>query len=435
MLRRLEYFFLVGSIALIGADRVDLFAGHAPFRVTPFLVLASLFCSTHVLIATSDGRFSSTTIPAVRRQRPFLFALSVFLFCSAISTIFGLDPERGLVAMADLLLVSILGYCVAVRIAQEPEQQKLIVQSVAVALLVYFCFCVAECISWSHGITQHQVQQNGPWAEGTFAPDTVLWVPRLSGPTVDCNRAGFVLVMYLALLDAFAPKSRLTPFLRGAIAVFVLLTLSRSAVLCWLVYYLFSKSLWSRLATWRGLAWLTVFAIVCSLVAWRYQEEISQAVQVWEISDVVSARVSADPGSSGLNHLELIKRGIATWSDSTRSMLTGIGFAAAPKVLGDFFGDDKYGNFHCLYVTILAELGLPAFVVFMALFYPIFGRKGTLACVAAMSAFNLAYQSHLEPVFWLLLALLWSFAPKHRRILEPMVRGFEPARSGYLHMR
>jgi len=167
------------------------------------------------------------------------------------------------------------------------------------------------------------------------------------------------------------------------------------------------------LASRRAVAWLAAIAIVCSLVCVAYQKKINDLVEAWEIADLVSARMSMDPGSSGESHILLIRRGVNTWLTSTQTMVAGIGFAAAPKVLGDFFGDDKHGNFHCLYVTVLAELGLPAFVVLMILLgYPIIGRKGTASCIAAIMIFNVSYQSNLEPLFWVILALLWSFEPR-----------------------
>jgi hypothetical protein len=117
----------------------------------------------------------------------------------------------------------------------------------------------------------------------------------------------------------------------------------------------------------------------------------------------------------------LIRRGFETWSNSTQTVVTGIGFAAAPKVLGDVFGNDKHGNFHCLYVTVLAELGLPAFVVLMFLFgYPIIGRKGTVSCVLAIMIFNVSYQSNMEPLFWTVLAILWSYERRSRPKLRSL---------------
>jgi len=49
MLQKVEYICVVGSIGLIGADRIDLLAGYGPFRLTPFLVFASLVVLIYLL--------------------------------------------------------------------------------------------------------------------------------------------------------------------------------------------------------------------------------------------------------------------------------------------------------------------------------------------------------------------------------------------------
>ena len=130
----------------------------------------------------------------------------------------------------------------------------------------------------------------------------------------------------------------------------------------------------------------------------------------------MSDRLSSDQGSTARSHIQLIQRGFATWTTSTRTVVGGIGYAGASRVLDDFFGDIKYANFHDLYVSVLAELGLPAFLVFMILLvYPIIGRKGAASFVAAIAIFNVFLQSFLEPIFWVSLALVWSFELKGPR--------------------
>jgi hypothetical protein len=47
--------------------------------------------------------------------------------------------------------------------------------------------------------------------------------------------------------------------------------------------------------------------------------------------------------------------------------------------------------------------------------YPIIGRKGAASCIAAIAVFNVFLQSFLEPIFWVALALAWSFELKGRR--------------------
>jgi hypothetical protein len=351
----------------------------------------------------------------MQRQRQFLTPLALFLFFVLASVPFGLDPERGTVLFVGLLLVAGLGYCISALILAEPAQGKLIVRSVGFSLILYLVFCVGECISFSHGVYLSE-NQTLTWQQSVFAP---MWlghvVPRLSGTTVDPNRAGFLLTMYLILLDRFTARSRLTFVLRCAIAIFVLLTLSRSAILCWLVYNLLSRGLWARLASRRSVAVLAAAAVILSFAVITYHQEIEDLAAAWDISEAVFEKMDMSEGSSGGDHIALIQRGLEVWQTSPQTAILGIGFGAAPKVLSDFFGTDKYGNFHCLYVSVLAESGPIAFLLLMfILCYPAIARKGTVSCILAIMAFNLSYQSHMEPLFWLVLALLWSFEQRER---------------------
>jgi hypothetical protein len=417
MLKKLEYVCAVGSIALIGADRIDLFAGHGFFRLTPFLLFASMVVLIRLLVMGLLGRSQVTISPPVRRQIPFLVVFVLFLLVSFASTIFGVDPNRGIVALVDLVLVSTLGYYISVRILEDSAPEKLIVRSVTLALIVWLIFCIGGYIAWSHGVIRME-EEAASSIESMFAPSAAFFfAPRLSGYCLDSNRAGFILVMYLVLLDRFSAKTRYTRFLRFAIGFFILLAVSRSAMLCWFAYYLFSKEFWKHLTTRRAAFRVATLAVVGLLVGLVYREEITGLVELWQVSDIVSDRLSGEQGTSGGDHIQLIQRGLETWSSSSHTVIAGIGFAGAPRFLGDFFGDNKYGNFHSLYVSILAELGLPAFLLFMILLgYPLIGRKGAVSCVAAIATFNLALQSYMEPVFWVALALVWSFELKGWRV-------------------
>jgi fatty acid desaturase len=160
---------------------------------------------------------------------------------------------------------------------------------------------------------------------------------------------------------------------------------------------------------------LAAIAIVTTLLCAVYQSQIADLLEAWEIADAVSAKLSMAQGSSGESHVLLIERGFETWLSSPKTIITGIGYAAAPKVLEDMFGDNKRANFHSIYVTALAEMGLPAFLILMFILgYPIIGRKGAIRGMAAIMVFNISYQSYTEPMFWLVLAILWSFEQKWR---------------------
>jgi hypothetical protein len=421
MLKRLEYLCLVACIGLIGADRIDFLLGNAPFTLTPFLILAPLILFLHLLRVGPHRLFRPAITPAIRRQFPFLAAWGGFILLTFVSIPVGLDPERGLVAFSDLLLVGVLGYYISVRIVTEPARAKLVVRSVTFALVIYVFFCIAECIAFSRGIVLIG-PRSGSWLEYTFAPSTLaFWAPCLSGTTYDSNRSGFILMMYLVLVDKFAVKSRFTHALHYIIAVFVFLTLSRSGVLCWLAYYLFSNSFWKSLASRRVIVRLAAIVIVTLLLYAKYQEQVSNLLEVYEVSDYLSAKVSMDRGTSGESHILLIERGFETWLTSSKTIIAGIGFAAAPKVLQDFFGTDKHGNFHSIYVSTLAEVGLPAFLVLMIIFGgPVVARKGAVASMAAIMVFNVSYQTIMEPMFWCILAFLWSYERRQRPTLRSL---------------
>ena len=106
----------------------------------------------------------------------------------------------------------------------------------------------------------------------------------MSGAAIDPNGAGFGLVMYLVLLDAFIPKSRYTGVLRFAIALFILLALSRSAMLCWFTYYLFSRAFWRKITFRRTLTWLAAPAVLCTLLWITHKNEIMDMVEVGQVS-------------------------------------------------------------------------------------------------------------------------------------------------------
>jgi hypothetical protein len=410
MLRKLEYVCLIGSIGLIGADRIDLAAGRVPFIVNPFLVLAPLVMLLHLLRTGPRRMFQLRITPPIRRQVPFLAGASLYFFFAFASIPGGLDPGRGLVAFSDMLLVAVLAYYILFRVLTDPDQEKLVLRSVTFAIVAYIIFCIGELIGWRLGFST-DITRSGPWLESTFAPGRLLnWVPALSGTTFDANRGGFILTMYLILIDRFVPKSGYTRVLRFIIAVLVFLAISRSSALCWLTYQLFSVEFWKSLVRPRVLGWLISITILVSLLCWVYQSQIVGLLELWEISDAVSTKLSMERGSSGEDHVLLIRRGFETWLASDKTIIMGIGFGGAPKVVQDFFGADKHGNFHDLYITTLAEMGLPAFFVLMFLLgYPIIWRKGALRGMAALMIFNVSYQVHMEPMFWLVLALLWSY--------------------------
>jgi O-antigen ligase len=84
-------------------------------------------------------------------------------------------------------------------------------------------------------------------------------------------------------------------------------------------------------------------------------------------------------------------------------------------VLQDIYPGHRYSNFHSLYVTFFAESGLVALLCILLLFAVPLVRGGRYrALVAGAAVFNVFYQAHAEPQFWVILALAWLALPALR---------------------
>ena len=86
----------------------------------------------------------------------------MFLIFAFASTLFGVNPERGLISLFDLVLVAGLGYSLSLRILADPAPEKLIVRSVTFALIVWLIFCIGGYVAWSHGVMRLQEEAGFP---------------------------------------------------------------------------------------------------------------------------------------------------------------------------------------------------------------------------------------------------------------------------------
>ena len=112
--------------------------------------------------------------------------------------------------------------------------------------------------------------------------------------------------------------------------------------------------------------------------------------------------------ASTQEHFLLLGRGVEEGTESVKRATIGMGYGNAYMELEDVFPGNKYGNFHSLYVTMLAEAGVFALIFSLVLLgYPL-GRLGVWRpLIAGFVAFNIFYQTLAEPLFWFALAMAW----------------------------
>ena len=126
-----------------------------------------------------------------------------------------------------------------------------------------------------------------------------------------------------------------------------------------------------------------------------------------DVEKAFGERLSLSGETSGGYHFELVKRGFEVSFDDFKNFFFGIGFGSSYTVLDDFFGGHKYGNFHSLFISILVETGIFAFMIFtFLLIYPILYSKKYIPLLLTLIFFNIFYQLTLEPIFWFCLFII-----------------------------
>lgn len=395
---------LVLALVALGADRLNWSVGGEAMHWTLFLLVAPLAW----LVAWSRDRLqASGDVGAfVSARRQLWVPLAAYLFFAAVSVQLGLDPEAGNLRLLGLAVVCALGYWLAARLLASSHRSSLVLWGVGLALALYLFASLGQILYfYLEDLTDTVPALFEPWGVASFCP-------RITGQCADPNRAGFLLLVYIVLLDRWARGSRLAQWLHAVAALFLLLTLSRSALVSWAVYELWSPALRRRLCSRRFVltALLAVLALGGLLV--RHAAWSRQLSDEWNLPQIVDERSSWTEGS-GATHLWLLQQGAETWMTSPKTFLVGIGFGSADHVLGRFFLDDRHGNFHSLYLSTLAESGILAFAPLLALLLgPALLRQNALRPICAIALFNVTYQVQMEPSFWLILTVLWAAAPR-----------------------
>tara|TARA_B110000263_G_scaffold230293_1_gene224708 strand:- start:128 stop:439 length:312 start_codon:yes stop_codon:yes gene_type:complete len=96
--------------------------------------------------------------------------------------------------------------------------------------------------------------------------------------------------------------------------------------------------------------------------------------------------------------------------------MIGMGYGNSYMELQDVFPGNKYGNFHSLYVTMLAESGVLALILSLILLgYPLGLPGAWRPLVGGFVVFNIFYQTLAEPLFWFALAMAWLTVQRRER--------------------
>lgn len=386
-------------IAFLGADRVDFLGGEGPFALTPFLVLSPF------VVGVEAFRLARSRSPlCINRPAPFyLLALLLLLAVILLSALRAPDLLLAAKRASLLTYLSIATFLVAAVVIGREGGKELFVTGAKVGLAVAVAFSVGELSAYLSGMSE-------PVRVGFLSLNLVPHmyydiVPRLSGSVFDANRGGFLALFFLFVIVRWGTRSPAQVVWSLTAVALILLSLSRSTLLATVVTLGFAW-LESRRFRVRREPLALAMILVAILTGWVL---VDSGFRAWSIRSVEPLALRFSPRElSAREHVYILERGVQEATQSVSRAALGLGYGNSYLALQDVFPGSKYGNFHSLYVSMLAEAGLAALLLSVVLlFYPLFAPGPFRPLVAGVTVYNLFYQSNAEPWFWLILALAW----------------------------
>ncbi len=386
---------LIFWIATMGADRIDLLGGRGPITLPPYLVLMPLVVLLEVpaLVAMRRVEF--------RREGQVYLLLATVLGSMAMASAVG-SSEPGLSAKrASLLVFQLYALLfVAVVLKNRPDPGGILVRGAWLGLSVSFVFNVLQVAVWL----------NNPSAAPGGVIDLVpgqfgTLMPRPGGQTLDPNRGGMVFVVFLFILYRFGRPSRARGWATLGTVLSLAITLSRSAALGAVGTLGTALMERRRLRVTPGRVAGFLTAATVGTLAIVIIPGASELMGV--LLAPITERFSLEDSGNSL-HFELIERALEVAGRSWKNSLFGIGYGNSPAVLTDLLPGTRYANFHSLYATLLAEMGIIALMAGLAMMlYPALRRNPFRPLAVGFLFFNVFYQLVSEPSFWLVLSCAW----------------------------
>ncbi|MBU6367350.1 MAG: O-antigen ligase family protein [Gemmatimonadetes bacterium] len=409
---------LLAWMALLGADRVDLFGTQGPFTLTPFLVLSPLVVASEWWRRRRVG--SELQVPLVTRR--LLLLVTVLLACATASVFASRDLPRSAARLVQLLLLLSGSTGVLLSVRDRPDLPAVLARGARWGIGVSAVVSLLQLLVLA-GVVPGELPEGTPVVRLTPFLYAGI-VPRLSGLVLDANRTGLLLLLYGWLEAKGDPMPTRRARWLALAALLLLFTLSRSALLA-----LGGMALVTAVARWRAFARPdartpharrggagaharvvpAVVASVALLVGAGAAALLGRPDWRDEAADVAGTlqqRFTVREGSAR-DHLRLLNRGVDVGTRSVPAALTGIGYGSAHMELQDFFPGDRYGNFHSLYVGAFAEMGVAGMLALLTLLAASLRPAATRAPVAAALLFGVFYSTLAEPTFWVLLLLAW----------------------------
>lgn len=399
MNQMISYLFIL-TVSFIGADRINLLSSSFEFfNFTPFILFSSLFVLSIIVL-----KIHSLNFTWLYYNKESLVFLNIFLIFTLVSILFSQDYLYSTKRILLIFLI-LLTFILSISHFSSNKLNKMLVYASVLGSLIFFIFNLSMVYLWIN-----YLEYENPFID--LIPNKIAYfIPRLGGYSLDVNRGGVVLLFYSFCL-LFNNKTRLIKFVLFINIITLLFTFSRTVYLLiffTLLYYLFYEL--DRKTVYKILKYSLV-AIIIAISLLFYLDSI----KLIELDYLLEERLNIDwelsrHTSSGI-HLRLIVEGIQTAFNNFKILILGNGFGTSFLLIeGYYWSGTKYANYHSMYITLLVECGIFAFLaaVFYTFIIPLFNKTKNLymPIIFGLFFYNIFYQLILEPVYWLIVLLYY----------------------------
>ena len=403
MLNNLINILIISSLAMIGADRINILSESFDFFIfTPYLFFS--FLAVFILTVYKKDSLDFSWIFS---NNFILLFFSIYLISCIISIFFSIDIYM---SIKRFLLLSYLILSSSIILSYSSDINKLkrilIISSFAGSILFYF-FNLILLINWFSNIEITSIFIN-------FVPDQIAYfIPRLGGYSMDSNRGNVVLFFFTFILFIFNSETKYTKTL--IIINICLLFLSFSRTLYLLSFMVILLQLFiSEKEQRNNMLIFSLYGIVFFIITIYFMNineyidlslALEERLNIFEVSRFSSAGI----------HFKLIKEGFHTAFSDLKILLFGSGFGTSYLLIkGYYWSGIKYGNYHSLYITSLVECGFINLISILVISFilPLFMnyKNHIFTFLFGLLFFNIFYQLIMEPLFWFSILLFYKFS-------------------------
>ena len=235
-----------------------------------------------------------------------------------------------------------------------------------------------------------------------------FYFPRLEGGFIDPNICGY----YFSFLFFLSRMLKISNKKNDALMIlFIVLTISRSAIAAFLVTLLLFNFNFAKLSLKKTLTAISIFVVGCISFLGALK-----VLGLWDFFEKAIIIRLTSKGSTNI-HNSLIELGFQETIKSLSTFCFGSGFSSSPYFAYDLLkgvGNKwKYANFHSEYISIFFETGVLGLILYYSIiFFPFLHIKKSkiklfpiLILILLQGVFYQQYNFHY---YWIILAIVLS---------------------------